>query len=177
MAGFKYQIEKSTNRAQFETDKLRRINKVRAVADRVRKGIKNEMAALGQKALELAVAGETLNPPLQEITNRIAKLQAELEGHLQQIEGIKAEAWVPPPPPPPPPPKPPKPVVPKPEPKPKPVEAAPAQPKSTVSQRLMEYINEETNKVECPRCRALSPPEENVCRNCGYRFRADAVDG
>ena len=37
MAGFKYQIEKSTNRAQFETDKLRRINKVRAVADRVRK--------------------------------------------------------------------------------------------------------------------------------------------
>ena len=37
----------------------------------------------------------------------------------------------------------------------------------------MEYINEETNKVECPRCHALSPPEDNVCRNCGYRFRED----
>jgi len=175
MAGFKYQIEKSASRAQFEADKRLRISKVRTVVDRVRKGIKKETATLGQKALELAVAGETLNPPLQEITDRIFKLQAELDGHLQQIAGIQAEAWVPPPPPPPPPPKPPKPVVPKPEPK--PVEAAPAQSKSTVSQRLMEYINEETNKVECPRCHALSPPEENVCRNCGYRFRADVVDG
>jgi hypothetical protein len=169
MAGFKYQIEKSASRAQFEADKRLRISKVRTVADRVRKNIKSEMTALSQKALDLAIAGEVLNPPLQEITDAIIKLRAELEGHLQQIEGIKAEAWVPPPPPPPPPPKPPKPVVEKPEPK--PAEAMPAPASTTVSQRLMEYINEDVNKVECPRCHALSRPEENVCRNCGYRFR------
>jgi hypothetical protein len=48
MTTLKYQIEKSASRAQFETDKLRRINKVRSVVDRVRKSIKAEMNTLSQ---------------------------------------------------------------------------------------------------------------------------------
>jgi hypothetical protein len=168
MTSFRYQIEKSANRAQFEADKLRRINKVRSIVDKVRKGIKGEMSALGQKAIEMALAGETLEPPLKEITDRIIKMQADVESRLKEIEGIKAEAWLPPPPPPPPPPPQPKPVAVKPEPKHEVYVAS----GSRVSQRLMAYVETEANKVDCPQCRSLVSTEDTVCANCGYRFDA-----
>jgi hypothetical protein len=166
MTTFKYQIEKSASRAQFEADKLRRINKIRSAVDKVRKGIKGDMNTLSQKALEMAIAGETLAPPLKEITDRIIKMQEEVESRLKEIEGIKAEAWVPPPPPPPPPPPQPKPVAAKPEPK----HSVQMPTGSRVSQRLMAYVEVESNRVDCPQCRSLVGAEDTVCANCGYRL-------
>ena len=166
MSSFKYQIEKSASRAQFEADKLRRINKVRSVVDKVRKKIKGDMSALSQKALEMAVAGEPMQPALKEITDRIIQMQADVEARLKEIEGIKAEPWVPPPPPPPPPPPQPKPV------------AAKADPKHTVqpptgsrvSQRLMAYVEADASQLDCPQCKALVSAGDTVCANCGYRL-------
>jgi hypothetical protein len=111
----------------------------------------------------MAVSGETLAPPLKEITDRIITLQADVETRLKEIEGIKAEAWVPPPPPPPPQPKP---VAAKPEPK----HSVQMPTGSRVSQRLMAYVEVEANQVDCPQCHALVGAENTVCANCGYRL-------
>jgi hypothetical protein len=170
MDSFKYQIKKSADRAQFETDKMRRLQKVRAEADQVKREIKHETVALGQKALEVARAGEALPPALQEIVDKVYALEAGMKSLRDQIEAIRVEVWVPPAPPPP------------------PIQAAPAgmmsaesprvtkaepEPADRVSARLRFYIAEEETITTCPNCRVLVEPGTTVCSNCGFRIAAE----
>jgi hypothetical protein len=173
MDSFKYQIKKSADRAQFEADKLRRLQKVRADADQVKREIKHETVALGQKALEIARAGAMLPPVLQEIVDKVYSLEAGAKSLRDQMEAIRAEVWVPPAPPPP------------------PLAATPAapagvlsaetprasraehEPADRVSARLRFYIEEEETNTQCPNCRVLVDPGMTVCANCGFRLKAD----
>ena len=173
MDSFKYQIKKSADRAQFETDKLRRLQKVRAEADQVKREIKHETVALGQKALEIARAGEALPPALQEIVDKVYSLEAGMKSLRDQIEAIRAEVWVAPAPPPP------------------PLQARPAAPAGILSPesprttksgveptdraaaRLRFYIEEEETITQCPNCRVLVEPGTAVCSNCGFRITAE----
>jgi hypothetical protein len=169
MVGVKYRIEKNAKRAQFEADQRLRANKVRSEVARTRREIKALTASIGQKALELVAAGETLNAPLQEIVDAILSLRSEIERKEAQIAAIMAEPWVAPPPPPPPPPRPPKPVTPagevrKVEPKP----TAPS--RDQVLNRLQFYIEAEGSISQCPNCRSITEPGAAVCRHCGFRL-------
>lgn len=173
MDSFKYQIKKSADRAQFETDKLRRLQKVRGEADQVKREIKHETVALGQKALEVARAGEALPSALQQIVDKVYELEAGMKSLRDQIEAIRAEVWVPPTPPPP------------------PLHATPAapagilsaesprvprsepEPADRVSARLRFYIEEEETISQCPNCRVLVDPDTTVCQNCGFRIKSE----
>ena len=170
MDSFKYQIKKSADRAQFEADKLRRLQKVRGEVDQVKREIKHETVALGQKALEVARAGEVLPAVLQEIVEKVYALEAGMKSLRDQIDAIRAEVWVAPAPP-----VPPLPATP----------AAPAgvlsanmpraprtepEPGDRVSARLRFYIEEEETITQCPNCRVLVEPGTTVCANCGFRI-------
>ncbi len=171
MDSFKYQIKKSADRAQFETDKLRRLQKVRGEADQVKREIKHETVALGQKALEVARAGEGLPAVLQEIVDKVYALEAGMKSLRDQMDAIRAEVWVPPAPPPPPLAATPaapagilsaeSPRAPRPE----------AEPADRVSARLRFYIAEEETITACPNCRVLVEPGTTVCANCGFRIK------
>jgi hypothetical protein len=168
MDSFKYQIKKSADRAQFEADKLRRLQKVRGEADQVKREIKHETVALGQKALEVARAGEGLPAALQEIVEKVYALEAGMKSLRDQIDAIRAEVWVAPTPPP----------LPA-------THSAPAgalsaespraprtglEPADRVSARLRFYIEEEETITQCPNCRVLVEPGTTVCANCGFRI-------
>jgi ribosomal protein L32 len=168
LSSVRYQLEKNAKRAQFEADKLRRANKVRAEVEQARREIKTQTASIGKKALELVAAGDTLNAPLQEIADSILALQAEITRREVEIAAIKAEPWVPPPPPPPPPPKPPKPVAAQPT-QSKPQTKVPPKREQVVS-RLQFYIEAEDTLSKCPNCHAVTLPEASVCKHCGFRL-------
>jgi hypothetical protein len=171
MDSFKYQIKKSADRAQFEADKMRRLQKVRADADQVKREIKHETVALGQMALEVARAGEVLPEPLQEVVDKVYALEAGMKSLRDQIEAIRAEVWVPPAPPPVPiAPAAPSGMMSAESPRASTAEPAPA---DRVSARLRFYIEEEETITQCPNCRVLVDPGTTVCANCGFRIASE----
>lgn len=168
----RYQLEKNAKRAQFEADKLRRVNRVRSEVERARREIKVQTTALGNKALELADLGQTLSQPLQEIIDLIVALRIEIADNQEVIKGIRAEPWVPPPPPPPPTPKPEEQVVEDPEPRPtKRDPVAVASKREQVLDRLHFYIETDDSISKCPNCHAVLETEVAVCKNCGFRLK------
>lgn len=98
MSQFRNQVRKGANRAQFEADKLMRLNRARSESERTKRRINEKIVALGTEALEVALQGETLSPSLQAIVDEIKQLQQDLEQSQEEMHAIKAEEWVPPPP-------------------------------------------------------------------------------
>lgn len=99
MSQLRNQVRRGANRAQFEADKLMRLNRVMSESERTKRQVNNKIVALGTKALEISLEGEPLSPPLQAIVEEIKQLQENLNRTQEEARSIKAEAWVPPPPP------------------------------------------------------------------------------
>ncbi|MBL7209069.1 MAG: zinc-ribbon domain-containing protein [Dehalococcoidia bacterium] len=85
-------IRKGAARAQLETEKRLRINRVQREIDALNQQIRQRTLQLGEKALELYQAGELPEPDLVAICKGIVILKKEIAEKEAQIEAIRLES-------------------------------------------------------------------------------------
>jgi len=85
-------IKKGAARAQLETEKRLRINRVQREIDALNQQIRQRTLQLGEKALELYRAGELPEPDLVAICKGIVVLNKEIAEKEAQIEAIRLES-------------------------------------------------------------------------------------
>jgi outer membrane murein-binding lipoprotein Lpp/ribosomal protein L40E len=146
MAGQIKKLPKWLDRAGFEADKLMRANRVRNEAGRLRDRIDAKTQSLGTKVLELAAAGNKLDPDLSAIVDEILAFQTEVARKEEEIKTISAEQWVEPAPPP-----------------------QPAPPPDPIAERLQAYIESKVVSFACPKCGSTIRANATFCPKCGRK--------
>jgi hypothetical protein len=183
-------LRKGLDRAGFEADKLMRYNRVRAEAGRLNIQAREQIQALGERALALHKAGTLRDSELEALARDITDLQSRAKQKEDEANAIQTEDWVEPPdampaaPAPPPPPAvapvqsaPPAPApsygpsyTPSytPAPPPAPNYAPPAPPSNYPARPLPHLADQGTRRVP-------APGETDYCQNCGAPLRPHAA--
>lgn len=156
MSGPMRRLPRWLDRAGFEADRLMRVNRVRAEASRLREQADDKTFALGKKVLELASAGDELNPDLKVMVDEVLKLQADAALKDEEVKAINAEQWV-------------EPVIPVAPASPSAPATAPAQRADPIAQRLQAYVEAKNNEFNCPKCGAVIRPNATFCPKCGRK--------
>lgn len=90
-------LRKGLDRAGFEADKLMRYNRVRAEAGRLNIQAREQIQALGERALALHKAGTLRDSELEALARDITDLQSRAKQKEDEANAIQAEDWVEPP--------------------------------------------------------------------------------
>jgi len=183
-------LRKGLDRAGFEADKLMRYNRIRAEAGRLNIQAREQIQALGERALALHKAGTLRDSELEALARDITDLQSRAKQKEDEANAIQTEDWVEPPdampaapaPPPPPavapvqsaPPAPAPSYAPSytpsytPVPSPAPGYAPPAPPSNYPARPLPHLEDQGTRRVP-------APGQTDYCQNCGAPLRAHAA--
>lgn len=179
-------LRKGLDRAGFEADKLMRYNRVRAEAGRLNIQAREQIQALGERALALHKAGTLRDSELEALARDITDLQSRAKQKEDEANAIQTEDWVEPPdampaapaPPPPPavaplqsaPPAPAPSYTPSytPAPSPAPSYAPPAPPSNYPARPLPQLEDQGTRRVP-------APGQTDYCQNCGAPLRPHAA--
>jgi hypothetical protein len=182
-------LRKGLDRAGFEADKLMRYNRVRAEAGRLNIQAREQIQALGERALALHKAGTLRDSELEALARDITDLQSRAKQKEDEANAIQTEDWVEPPdaipaaPPPaapgqsaPPspapryapsyPPAPPTPSYTPPAPSYAPAPPAPA---SNYPARPLPHLEDQGTR------RVPAPGQTDYCQNCGAPLRPHAA--
>jgi hypothetical protein len=90
-------LRKGLDRAGFEADKLMRYNRVRAEAGRLNIQAREQIQALGERALALHKAGTLRDSELEALARDITDLQSRAKQKEDEANAIQTEDWVEPP--------------------------------------------------------------------------------
>ena len=90
-------LRKGLDRAGFEADKLMRYNRVRAEAGRLNIQAREQIQALGERALALHKAGTLRDSELEALARDITDLQSRVKQKEDEANAIQTEDWVEPP--------------------------------------------------------------------------------
>ena len=182
-------LRKGLDRAGFEADKLMRYNRVRAEAGRLSIQAREQIQALGERALALHKAGTLRDSELEALARDITDLQSRAKQKEDEANAIQAEDWVEPPDPTPapsPPPPPPAPPVQAAPPAPSyatgymPAPSAPSYtppaapsytpaPPSNYPARPLPQLDDQGTR------RVPAPGQTDYCQNCGAPLRPHAA--
>src|SRR5690349_6961480 len=94
---FMESLRKGLDRAGFEADKLMRYNRVRAEAGRLNIQAREQIQALGERALALHKAGTLRDSELEALARDITDLQSRAKQKEDEANAIQTEDWVEPP--------------------------------------------------------------------------------
>jgi hypothetical protein len=180
-------LRKGLDRAGFEADKLMRYNRVRAEAGRLNIQAREQIQALGERALALHKAGTLRDTELEALARDITDLQSRAKQKEDEANAIQTEDWVEPPDPTPapapvqpaPPPVPsytssytptPPPVTPSYTPAaPSYTPAPPPAPSSNYPARPLPNLEDQGTR------RVPAPGQTDYCQNCGAPLRPHAA--
>jgi hypothetical protein len=177
-------LRKGLDRAGFEADKLMRYNRVRAEAGRLNIQAREQIQALGERALALHKAGTLRDSELEALARDITDLQSRVKQKEDEANAIQTEDWVEPPDAAPaaPTPYPGAPVhspppapnyapsyPPTPPPAPSSYTPAPPAPSSNYPARPLTHLDDQGTR------RVPAPGQTDYCQNCGAPLRPHAA--
>ncbi len=176
-------LRKGLDRAGFEADKLMRYNRVRAEAGRLNIQAREQIQALGERALALHKAGTLRDSELEALARDITDLQSRAKQKEDEANAIQTEDWVEPPdaiPAAPPPAAPVQSAPPSPAPSyapsytpapptPSYTPPAPPAPASNYPARPLPHLEDQGTR------RVPAPGQTDYCQNCGAPLRPHAA--
>jgi hypothetical protein len=179
-------LRKGLDRAGFEADKLMRYNRVRAEAGRLNIQAREQIQALGERALALHKAGTLRDSELEALARDITDLQSRVKQKEDEANAIQTEDWVEPPDAAPaaptpypgapvhlPPPAPARNYAPSYPPTPPPAPSsytpAPPAPSSNYPARPLTHLDDQGTR------RVPAPGQTDYCQNCGAPLRPHAA--
>jgi hypothetical protein len=87
-------LRTGAGKAAFEADKLRRVASVQSTIKSLKEEVNKAFYQVGHVAYALYSQGKVAQPELKEVCDHLAALQAQIAGHEQEIESIRAEKYV-----------------------------------------------------------------------------------
>ncbi len=144
MAGPMKRLPKWLDRAGFEADKMMRVNRVRLELTRLEDEATAKTQSLGEKVMEISIAGTEVEAALAPLVGEIRALRDEIARKEEEVKAINSEAWS---------------------------EEAPALAPAhdPIAQRLQAYVDAKTSDFNCPKCGALVRANKTFCPRCGRK--------